>query len=287
MAEQLFHWFSDPLVFPFMQQAMIVALVVGAVCATLSCYLVLKGWSLMGDAISHAVLPGIVIAYLLAIPIAIGAFISGIFCAVTVGYLKQNSRIKEDTVMGIVFSGMFAFGLVLFTKVETDQHLLHILFGDLLGISQTEFYQTIWIALAVFLVILLKRRDFLLYCFDPNQARTVGLNTSLLHYGLLVLLALMIISAMQVVGVILVVAMLITPGITGYILVKRFDQMLAIAIGSAVLSSGFGVLLSFHFNVATGACIVVLQACCFLLALALSHFRHRFLGTEISSSLQK
>lgn len=275
MIDSLLAWFTEPLAYPFMQQALIIAPIVGVVCATLSCYLVLKGWSLMGDAISHAVLPGIVIAYLLAIPLAIGAFVSGIFCAVAVGYLKDNSRIKEDTVMGIVFSGMFAFGLVLFAKVETDQHLMHILFGDILGISQSEFWQTLAISLVAFSAIMLKRKDLLLYCFDPSHTRTVGLNSKVLHYGLLVILALVIISAMQVVGVILVVAMLITPGITGYTLAKRFDRMLLIAIATALFSAIFGVLLSFHCNVATGPCIVLLQAVCFLLSFAIHKFQTR------------
>lgn len=275
MFNAIIHWFSEPLAFPFMQQALVIAIVVGIVCATLSCYLVLKGWSLMGDAISHAVLPGIVIAYLLSIPIAIGAFFSGIFCAVGVGYLKENSRIKEDTVMGIVFSGMFAFGLVLFTKVETDQHLLHILFGDVLGISRDEFYQTIIIAGIAFFTIFIKRKDLLLYCFDPSHTRTVGLNTKVLHYGLLVVLALVIISAMQVVGVILVVAMLITPGITGYTLTRRFDRMLMIAISSSVLSACLGVFLSYHFDVATGACIVIIQATLFLMGLVFAKWRQK------------
>lgn len=275
MIDSLLAWFTEPLVYPFMQQALIVAPIVAIVCATLSCYLVLKGWSLMGDAISHAVLPGIVIAYLLSIPLAIGAFVSGIFCAVTVGYLKDNSRIKEDTVMGIVFSGMFAFGLVLFAKVETDQHLMHILFGDILGITEQEFWQTLAISAVAFLAILLKRKDLLLYCFDPSHTRTVGLNSKVLHYGLLVILALVIISAMQVVGVILVVAMLITPGITGYILAKRFDRMLLIAIASSLFSAIFGVLLSFHFNVATGPCIVLLQAVCFGISFAISQLKNQ------------
>lgn len=273
MIDAVLAWFTEPFVYPFMQQALIIAPIVAIVCATLSCYLVLKGWSLMGDAISHAVLPGIVIAHLLAIPLAIGAFISGILCTVAVGYLKENSRIKEDTVMGIVFSGMFAFGLVLFTKVETDQHLMHILFGDILGITQQEFYQTLWISVFAFALILLKRKDFLLYCFDPIHTRTVGLNIKLLHYGLLVILALVIISAMQVVGVILVVAMLISPGITGYMLAKRFDRMLFIAILTSVSSAVLGVLLSFHFNVATGPCIVLLQAVCFLASFVMSKFK--------------
>ncbi|MGX2948166.1 metal ABC transporter permease [Frederiksenia canicola] len=275
MIDSLLAWFTKPLVYPFMQQALIVAPIVAMVCATLSCYLVLKGWSLMGDAISHAVLPGIVIAYLLSIPLAIGAFVSGIFCAVTVGYLKDNSRIKEDTVMGIVFSGMFAFGLVLFAKVETDQHLMHILFGDILGITEQEFWQTLAISAVAFLAILLKRKDLLLYCFDPSHTRTVGLNSKVLHYGLLVILALVIISAMQVVGVILVVAMLITPGITGYILAKRFDRMLLIAIATSLFSAMFGVLLSFHFNVATGPCIVLLQAVCFGISFAISQLKNQ------------
>lgn len=275
MLDSVIVWFTEPLVYPFMQQAIIIAPIIGAVCATLSCYLVLKGWSLMGDAISHAVLPGIILAYILAIPLAIGAFVAGIFCAVSVGYLKDNSRIKEDTVMGIVFSGMFAFGLVLFSKVETDQHLMHILFGNILGIIEQEFWQSLGIALFAFVLIALKRKDLLLYCFDPSHTRVAGLNSKLLHYGLLVILALVIISAMQVVGVILVVAMLITPGITGYIIAKRFDYMLLIAVSTAVFSGIFGVLLSFHLNVATGPCIVLLQAACFLVSFSLSKLRVR------------
>ncbi|MCT8533801.1 metal ABC transporter permease [Glaesserella parasuis] len=278
--DALYQWFAEPLAFPFIQQALVIGIVVAIICAVLSCYLVLKGWSLMGDAISHAVLPGIVIAYLLAIPLAIGAFVSGIFCAVAVGYLKENSRIKEDTVMGIVFSGMFALGLVMFAKVETDQHLMHILFGDLLGITDNEFYQTLAISLVVLFVILVKRRDFLLYCFDASHARTVGFNIKVLHYSLLVLLALVIISAMQVVGVILVVAMLITPGITGYTLAKRFDRMLLIAIFTAVNSAFWGVFLSFHFDVATGPCIVLLQAVGFLGALGINKFRGAVLDND-------
>lgn len=266
-------WLIEPFAFAFMQRALIIGLVVGVVCAALSCYLVLKGWSLMGDAISHAVLPGIVLAHLLALPLSLGAFVAGIFCAVSVGFLKDNSRIKQDTVMGIVFSGMFAFGLVLFAKIETNQHLLHILFGDVLGITDSDFWQTLVISGIVLVVILLKRRDFLLYCFDPSHTRVAGLNTKWLHYGLLVLLSLVIISAMQVVGVILVVAMLITPGITGFILAKRFDKMLLIAITSTLLSVFFGILISFHWNVATGATIVLLQALGFGLAFTISTWR--------------
>lgn len=275
MFNTLYHWFSEPLSYPFMQQALIIAIVVATVCATLSCYLVLKGWSLMGDAISHAVLPGVVIAYLLSIPIAIGAFFSGIFCTTAIGFIKENSRLKEDTVMGIVFSGMFAFGLLLFTKVETEQHLLHILFGNLLGIQHQEYLQALWLSLFVFAILMLKRRDFLLYCFDSSHTRTVGLSNQYLHYGLLTLLALVIISAMQVAGVVLVVAMLITPGITGYILAKRFEKMMLIAVSTAVFSAFWGIFFSFYFNVATGPCIVLLQASCFILGLVYKTISHK------------
>ncbi|OZN25526.1 iron ABC transporter permease [Actinobacillus seminis] len=253
-------WFLEPIAYPFMQNALLTALIVALICAVLSCYLVLKGWALMGDAVSHAVLPGIILAYLLGLPLLFGAFCAGVTCTLSIGYLKENSRIKEDTAMGIVFSGMFALGLVLFTKVKTDQHLSHILFGNLLGISALELIQTAIVSAIIFAIILLKRRDFLLYCFDPSHTRVAGLSPKLLHYGLLTLLALTIITAMQVVGVILVVAMLISPGIIAYILTKSFDKMLVIAICVSVFCSIFGVILSYHLDSAPGATIILLQA---------------------------
>ena len=267
---EIFAIFVEPFQFDFMQNALLTALVVAVICALLSCYLVLKGWSLMGDAISHAVLPGIVLAFLAGIPLVIGAFVSGITCSLGVGYLKENSRIKEDTAMGIVFSGMFAIGLVLFTKIQTSQHLTHILFGNVLGVSREELIQTAIIALIIFILLGLKRRDFLLYCFDPSHARVAGLSPKLLHYGLLT-----IVSTMQVVGVILVVAMLIAPGITALTLTNRFDKMLVIAIISAVTASLLGVLLSYHFDASTGACIILLQAVFFLIALIYSKIKVR------------
>lgn len=259
-------WFIVPLSYPFMQRALIVSLLVAAVCAVLSCYLVLKGWSLMGDAISHAVLPGIVVAYVIGLPLALGAFAAGLSCALLTGYLTENSRVKEDTVMGIVFSGMFGLGLVLFTKIESDQHLLHILFGNVLGVTLADLIETAIIAGGTLLIVLLKRRDLLLYCFEPNHARAIGLSVRVLHYGLLVLLSLTIVSALQVVGIILVIAMLIAPGATAYLLTDRFDRMLTIATATALFSAGFGTILSFHLDAATGACIVLVQAAIFILA---------------------
>jgi manganese/iron transport system permease protein len=260
-------WVTDPLAYGFMQRGLVVALLVGAVCALLSCYLVLKGWSLMGDAVSHAVLPGIVIAFILKIPLSIGAFAAGLSCALATGYLKQNSRIKEDAVLGIVFSGMFALGLVMFTKIDTDQHLNHILFGNMLGVQWPDVLEVAIIALPAILLVLAKRKDLLLYCFDPAHARAIGLPVDLLHFGLLTLLALTIVASLKAVGIILVVAMLIAPGAIGILLTKRFDLMLGIAAAAAIGSSIVGTLLSFHIDGATGPTIIVVQAAVFVMAL--------------------
>lgn len=265
----LYDIFVTPLSYSFMQRALVVAILIGAVCSVLSCYLVLRGWSLMGDAISHAVLPGIVLAVVLGIPIAIGAFASGLSCALATGYLKENSRVKEDTVMGIVFSGMFGLGLVLMTKVETDQHLMHILFGNMLGVTWRDVAETAIIAVPTLAIVIAKRRDLLLYCFDPQHARAIGLPVRVIHYGLLVLLALTVVAALKAVGVILVVAMLITPGATAYLLTDRFDRMLAISASVSVGASIVGTLVSFHIDGATGPCIVLIQAAVFLLAFLL------------------
>ncbi len=259
-------FFTTPLSYGFMQRALVVAILVGAVCAVLSCYLVLKGWSLMGDAVSHAVLPGIVIAYMLGLPLAVGAFAGGLFCALATGYLKENSRVKEDTVMGIVFSGMFGFGLVLFTKVETDQHLNHILFGNMLGVTAGDLIEAGIVAGSVLLAVIVKRRDLLLYCFDPQHARAIGLPVRLLHYGLLVLLSLTIVASLKAVGIILVVAMLVAPGAIAYLLTNRFERMLVVAVAVAVGSSVVGTLVSFHIDGATGPCIVLIQMAVFLAA---------------------
>jgi manganese/iron transport system permease protein len=263
----LWSFFVEPFAYDFMQRAVLVAVLVGAVSAALSCFLVLKGWSLMGDAISHAVLPGIVLAFLLGLPLALGAFAAGLFSALATGYLKEHSRVKEDTVLGIVFSGMFAVGLVMFVKVETEQHLTHILFGNMLGVTAADVLETAIVAGITLLVVLLKRRDFVLYAFDPQQARVMGLNVRLLHYGLLVLLSLTVVASLQAVGIILVVAMLIAPGATGFLVTRTFGRMLAVAMAVAIGSSLLGTFVSFHIDAATGPCIVLIQTAVFLLAL--------------------
>lgn len=264
---ELMEFFIEPFQYPFMQRAIIAAVIIGIACAILSCYMVLKGWSLMGDAISHAVLPGVVLAYVTAIPLTIGAFLSGLFCSFATGYLKEHSRIKEDTVMGIVFSGMFAVGLVIFASVDTDQHLMHILFGNILGITPDVLIQISAICLITITIMLVKQKDFMLYCFDPNQARIVGLPVALLHYGLLSILVLTIVASMQAVGIILVVAMLISPGITAYLLTRSFSRMITLAILFSVISSVIGTFISFHIDGATGPSIVLTQAVFFIIAL--------------------
>ena len=226
----LFDTLALPFTFPFMREALVIAMLVAVPAALLSCFLVLKGWSLMGDAISHAVLPGVVLSYIAGLPLAVGAFASGMVCALATGYLKENSRIKEDTVMGIVFSGMFGLGIVLYTKVETELHLDHILFGDMLGVDWPDLVQSGIIAAVVLVIIAVKWRDLLLHAFDPQQAQAMGLPVRLLHYGFLSLLSLTIVGALTATGIILTIALLITPGAVAFLLAKRFGTMLIVSV---------------------------------------------------------
>ncbi len=259
--------FFEPLQYAFMRDALLVGAVVAAMCAVLSCFLILKGWSLMGDAISHAVLPGIVIAYIVGFPLAIGAFAAGLLCATGTGFIKQNSRIKEDTVMGVVFTGLFAFGLVLFSRTSSDMHLDHILVGNILGITPAQVVQTLVMGGIVLAVTLALRRDLLLICFDPGQARVMALPDRFLNYLLLSLLSLAIVVSLQAVGIILVVAMLVTPGSIAHLWTDRFDRMLAIAVFSAVCSTLVGIFISYHIDASTGGCIVLVQAFVFVASL--------------------
>ena len=260
----------EPFQFAFMREAMMAAVVVGAVCAVLSCFMVLKGWSLMGDAISHAVLPGIVLAHMAGAPLALGAFATGLLCAVSTGFIRAHSRVKEDTVMGVVFSGLFALGLVLFTKIRTDLHLDHILVGNILGIERRDFWEICGVGGVTLLVVLALRRDLLVFCFDPGHAQTIGLRTSFLYYLLLSLLAATVVAALKAVGIILVIAMLVTPGCTGFLLANRFGPMLGYAAANAVFSAVAGVYASFFINGSTSACIVLVQTALFVLALVLA-----------------
>ncbi len=260
-------YIAEPLSYDFMQRALLISLLIGIICSIFSCFLILKGWSLMGDAVSHAVLPGLALAYISGIPLAIGAFIAGLFCSIATGYLKYNSRVKEDAVMGIIFSGMFAFGLVLLTHIQSDIHLLHILFGNVLGISQSDLLWTGSIVLLCSAIMIIKRRDFALYCFDKTYAHVIGLPVRTLHFGLLILLSLTIVSALKAAGIIMVIAMLIAPGATGFLLSRSFDRMLAIAITTSIISSIAGIIISYHIDSATSPLIVVIQSVIFISAL--------------------
>ncbi|TIU23902.1 MAG: metal ABC transporter permease [Mesorhizobium sp.] len=259
-----------PFQFGFMVNALIVSVLVAVPTALLSCFLVLKGWSLMGDAISHAVFPGVVIAYIVGFPYSVGAFAAGMICALATGFLKDNSRIKQDTVMGIVFSGMFGLGLVLYVKIQSDVHLDHILFGDVLGIGLRDIVETGLIAAITAGIIGIKWRDFLLHAFDPAQARAVGLRVNLLHYGLLCLISLTIVGALKAVGIIMAIAMLIAPGAIAFLLSRKFSAMLILSVAIAGAASFLGVYLSFFIDSAPAPTIVLMLSAAFVAAFAVT-----------------
>ncbi len=262
-----------PFQFEFMRYALMISILIAIPTALLSCFLVLKGWSLMGDAISHAVLPGVVIAYIIGIPFGVGAFAAGMVCALTTGYLKENSRIKQDTVMGVVFSGMFGLGLVLYVAIHSTVHLDHILFGDMLGITFQDLVETGLIAALTAGILIIKWRDFLLHAFDPAQARAVGLPVRLLHYGLLCLISLTIVGVLKAVGIILAIAMLIAPGAIAYLLTRRFNTMMVASVTIALAASFCGVYLSFFIDSAPAPTIVLLMTIMFIAAFIYSSRR--------------
>lgn len=264
-----------PFQFPFMQNAFLVCLLVAVPTALLSCFLVLKGWALMGDAVSHAVLPGIVLAWIAGWPLLVGAFAAGMVCAVATGYVAENSRVKRDTVMGVVFSGMFGLGIVLYTAITTNEHLDHVLFGNLLGVGAEDLATAGVISLLVTAVLLLKWRDFLLHAFDPAQAQVSGLRTGWLHYGLLAILSLTVVSTLSSVGLILAVALLVTPGAIAFLAVRSFGRMLVTAVGVCAAAMIGGTYASFFLDSAPAPTIVLLMTFCFLAAFALSSWRTR------------
>ena len=255
-----------PFEFSFMRNAFWIALCVAPPTALLSCFLVLKGWALMGDGASHATLPGVVLAWILGAPLIVGAFVAGMACVLATGYLSQNSRVKQDTVLGVVFSGMFAVGIVMYTWVHTNEHLSHVLFGNMLGISRQDLMTSGVIGAAVSALLLLKWKDFVLHAFDPAQARASGLNTALLHYGLLVCLSLTIVATLTSVGLILAVGLVITPGAIAFLTVRSFGRMLVVSVGVCLASMLGGAYLSFFIDSATAPTIVLVLTALFILA---------------------
>ncbi|MFP4207403.1 MAG: metal ABC transporter permease [Wenzhouxiangella sp.] len=257
---------SGPFQYAFMQRALLTAVLVGAVCGLLSSYVILKRWSLLGDAISHAVLPGVAIAYLLGWPFFVGAFATGALTSLGIGLIERNSRIKSDAAMGLMFTAAFALGVVIISQITTSTHLMHILFGNVLGVRYPALMLTLFAGGLTLAVVALFYKELLIYVFDPVQARSLGLNTSVIHYGLILLLTLTIVASLETVGIILVVSMLITPGATAYLLVNRLPAMLLLSTLLGVAAAVIGLYLAFRFNVASGGAIVLVVTGFFLLA---------------------
>lgn len=268
-----------PFEYDYMLKAILVSGLIGGVCAFLSCFITLKGWSLMGDALSHAVVPGVSLAWLLGLPFSVGAFVAGILAAVTMGWIKKKSGLREDAVIGVVFTSWFALGLLLLSLYPSNLNLKTIIFGNILAISDPDILQVLIIAGISILVLAVKWRDLLLYCFDEAHARALGMNTGFLHFLLLSLLAATAVAALQTVGACLVVAMLVTPGATAYLLTDRFGRMLVIATITGALCGVIGAYASYFINGSTGGCIVVLQTLVFLAALVFAP-KHGLLATR-------
>ena len=255
-----------PFKFQFMQNAFLISMIVSVPTALLSCFLVMKGWALMGDAVSHAVLPGIVLAYIIGIPLIIGAFAAGMTCALATGYLSANSRVKQDTVMGVVFSGMFGVGIVLYVSIETNAHLDHILFGNMLGVESHELWTAGIISLSVGLMLVLKWKDWLLHSFDPAQARASGLWVNWLHYGMLAALSLTIVATLSAAGLILAIGLLIAPGAIAFLTVRKFSTMLWVSVIVCMASMLLGTYASFFLDSAPAPTIILIMTAMFIVA---------------------
>lgn len=259
-----------PFEYHYMITAMWTSALIGGVCGLLSGFITLKGWSLMGDALSHAVVPGVVLAYLAGLPFALGAFTSGLLAAGAMAFVKIKTPVREDAVIGIVFTTFFALGLLLISIFPSRVDLKSIVFGNILGIAAGDVVQVVIVSGVCLLVLGLKWRDLMLFCFDANQARALGLRVGWLHVTLLLLLSATAVAALQAVGACLVVAMLVTPGATAYLLTDRFGVMLLIGAALGVVTSFVGAYASYFFNGATGGCIVTLQAMIFVITLVLA-----------------
>lgn len=256
-----------PFRYDYMLTAMWTSALIGGVCGLLSGFITLKGWSLMGDALSHAVVPGVALAYLAGLPFAVGAFTSGLLAAGAMAFVKMKTPVREDAVIGIVFTAFFALGLLLISLFPSRVDLKSIIFGNILGIATADIVQVVIVSAVCLLVLALKWRDLMLFCFDANQARALGLRVGLLHVTLLLLLSATAVAALQAVGAMLVVAVLVTPGATAYLLTDRFGPLLLIGSALGTVTSFVGAYASYYFDGATGGCIVTLQTVVFVVAL--------------------
>jgi manganese/iron transport system permease protein len=266
----LVHFFTDPLAFRFMQYGLIAAVLVGIVCAVIGTFVVLKGLAFIGDALSHAAFPGLVIAFMVGAPIYIGGAISAIVTSLAIGVVARRGRLRFDTSVGVLFAGTFAFGVLLFSTIKGYvQDLLGLLLGNVLSIGLADVVQVAILGVIVLVIVLAIRKELLFATFDPAGAAASGLPVAGLEYLLLALLGVTIVVSIQAVGIIMVVAMLVTPAATAQLVVVRFNQMMALAALLAAVSAVIGLYLSFYINVASGASIVLVETLWFAVALVL------------------
>jgi manganese/iron transport system permease protein len=256
----------EPFGYQYMVKAIWVSALVGGVCAFLSCFLMLKGWSLMGDALAHAIVPGVALAYLLKVPYAAGAFFSGMLAALAMALVRVRTQLREDAVIGIVFTTFFAAGLLIVSINPTSVNVQSIVLGNILGISDEDVIQVAIIAAVSLAVLVARWRDLMLVFFDENQARAVGLSPTRMKILFFALLSACTVAALQTVGAVLVIAMVITPGATAYLLSDRFGRLIWIAVGLGVVTSAAGAYASYFLDGSTGGLIVVFQTILFLLA---------------------
>ena len=256
--------------YQFLQNALFTSIVIGIVSGVIGCFIILRGMSLMGDAISHAVLPGVAVSYIVGVNYFIGATVFGVFAAMVIGLVTQHSKLKSDTAIGIVFSSFFAGGIILISFAKSSTDLYHILFGNVLAVTQSDMIITVIIAIIVILFVIVFYKELLVSSFDPVMSQAYGLKTQVIHYALMFLLTLVAVSALQTVGTILVVAMLITPAATAYLLSNRLSVMILIASTIGVISSVVGLFLSYSYNLASGAAIVLTTTVFFLIAFLFS-----------------
>ncbi|MEQ9355978.1 MAG: metal ABC transporter permease [Coleofasciculus chthonoplastes F3-SA18-01] len=276
----------EPLQYSFMQRSLMTAVLVGIVCASVGSYLMVQRLALLGDAISHSVLPGLAIAYIVGVDIFLGAFLAGIVSTIVITWIRTRSQIKEDAAMGIVFSAFFALGITLITVIQKDNKidLNHFLFGNILSVTGEEVMNTAIITAIVLAIVLLLYKELMYYTFDPIGAKAAGLPTNLLNFGLMILIALTIVASLKAVGVILVLAMLITPGATAYLLVTRLHQMMLLGSGIGVVASISGMYLSYFFNLPSGPAIVLVTFGFFILAFLFSPSQGVFTHPRVQSN---
>jgi manganese/iron transport system permease protein len=272
-----------PFQYDYMIKAMWVSGLVGATCAFLSAYLMLKGWSLMGDALAHSIVPGVAGAYLLGIPFAAGAFITGFLAAIGMWFVRQQSKLREDAVIGIVFTSFFALGLLLVSINPTAVNVQSIVLGNILGISDDDAVQVVVIAAISLAILAVKWKDLMVVFFDETHARTVGLRPTALKILFFTLLAACTVAALQTVGACLVIAMVVTPGATAYLLTDRFGRLLVLSVAIGTVTSTLGAYLSFFLDGATGGVIVVLQTLLFLAAFVFAP-KHGLLASRRSAT---